>query len=116
MKKNYNYTIIHNKGTTIAYSTFAGKVVKGYAKCNPEDSFNVSVGEKLAKARCGLKIAKKRRKWAESQYDKAKAKMFAAIKYFNEMEAYAKDSIEEVFDAEDYLKEVLNDIEGIEEA
>lgn len=112
-KKPYNYTIVHNKGTTIAYSTFAGKTVKGYAKCNPDDFFRFSIGEKLAKARCGLKIAKKRRQWAESQYNKAKAEMFAAIKRFNEMESYVKDSIEAVFDAEDYLAEVLKDIEEV---
>lgn len=112
-KKPYTYTIIHNRDTTIAYSTFAGKTVKGYAKCSPEDKADPAIGEKLAKARCGLKIAKKRRKWAESQYDKAKAEMFAAIKHFNEMESYTKDSIEAVFDAEDYLKEVLKDIEEV---
>ena len=112
-KKPYTYTIIHNKDTTIAYSTFAGKTVKGYAKCNPEDEADPAIGEKLAKARCGLKIAKKRRKWAESQYNNAKTEMFAAIKHFNEMESYAKDSIEAVLDAEDYLEEVLKDIEEV---
>ena len=112
-KKPYSYTVIHNGDTTIAYSTFAGKTVKGYAKRNPEDKHDVATGEKLAKARCGLKIAKKRRKWAELQYNKAKAEMFAAIRYFNEMESYAKDSIEAVFDAEDYLAEVLKDIEEV---
>ena len=112
-KKPYNYTVIHNGNTTIAYSTFAGKTVKGYAKCNPDDNADPAIGEKLAKARCGLKIARKRHKWAESQYNKAKAEMFAAIKRFNEMEAYAKDSIEAVLDAEDYLEEVLKDIEEV---
>jgi hypothetical protein len=112
-KKPYNYTVIHNGNTTIAYSTFAGKTVKGYAKLNPKDEANPAVGEKLAKARCGLKIAKKRRKWAESQYNKAKAEMLAAIQHFHKMESYAKDSIEEVLDAEDYLKEVVSDIEEV---
>ena len=36
--------------------------------------------------------------------------MIKAIAYFNEMESYVKDSIDAQLDAEDYLKEVLEEI------
>lgn len=113
-KKPYNYTIIHNNNTTIAYSTFAGKTVKGYAKRDPEDSFDEVIGDRLATARCGLKIAKKREKYAVKKYEEAKIEMIKAIGYFNKMESYATDAIEARLDAEDELAEVLEDIEEID--
>lgn len=114
-KYNYNYNIVHSKDRsgkdiTVAYSSFAGKPVRGIAKCNPEDTPDAAKGVMLAKARCGLKIAKKRRKYAEGKYAEAKAAMIKAIGYFNEMESYVKDSIEAQLDAEDYLKEVLEEL------
>ena len=110
-KKTYTYTMVHVGDTTIAISSFGGKTVKGYAKNHPEDSYDEATGDKLAQARCGLKVAKKRTKWATKKYEEAKRDMIAAIGYFNKMEAYAKDSIEAQLDAEDYLKELMDTIE-----
>lgn len=114
-KYNYNYNIVHSEDregrkVTVAYSTFAGKPVRGIARCNPEDTPDTEKGVMLAKARCGLKIARKRRKYAEQRFVEAKAAMIKAIAYFNEMESYVKDSIDAQLDAEDYLKEVLEEI------
>ena len=114
-KYNYNYNIVHSKDrsdrdVTVAYSSFAGKPVRGVARCNPEDTPDAAKGVALAKARCGLKVAQKRRKYAEKRCAEAKAAMIKAIGYFNEMESYVKDSIEAQLDAEDYLKEVLEEL------
>ena len=44
----------------VAISTYAGKTVKGYAKCHPDDTWDWEKGKALAIARCAEKIAAKR--------------------------------------------------------
>lgn len=46
----------NSKNEIIAVSTYAGKTVKGVAKCDPRDSFDKSKGEQLAIARCAAKL------------------------------------------------------------
>ena len=57
-----------------AVTKYAGKAVFAFAKCNPEDNFDIEFGTKLALKRLDLKIAKKRaasaaRKAANCQRD-----------------------------------------------
>ena len=65
-KFEYKYRIDEENKIVIAMSTYAGKSVVGIARCAPEDSFDVEKGKKLAAARCTLKVAKKRLRYAES--------------------------------------------------
>ena len=48
------------KTKVVAVSTYAGKVVRGVAKCDVNDTFSLEKGKELAAARCNEKIAKKR--------------------------------------------------------
>lgn len=41
-------------------SHYAGEVVKGSAKCSPEDEFDLEYGKRLAAARCNEKVVEKR--------------------------------------------------------
>ena len=55
----YTYNISGNK--VICVSRYAGKPVRGIAKCCEEyDNFNAETGMKLARLRCDKKIALKR--------------------------------------------------------
>ena len=58
----YNFEKEGNK--IIAVSSYAGRPVKGYAKCHPDDKFDEASGRALAKARCNQKVAYKRNKRA----------------------------------------------------
>lgn len=65
MRKNFipKYSYFTNgKDTVVAVASYAGKRVRGIAKCNEMDEFDLAKGEKLAAARCNLKIAKMREK------------------------------------------------------
>lgn len=62
----YKYVINEESKTVVALSTFAGKVVRGVARCAPNDVFDVEKGKKLAAARCAMKIAHKRLRRAEA--------------------------------------------------
>ena len=65
MRKNFipKYSYFTNgKDTVVAVASYAGKRVRGVAKCSEMDEFDLAKGEKLAAARCNLKIAKMREK------------------------------------------------------
>lgn len=49
-----------NKTIVVAISTYAGKTVRGIAKCDPEDAFDLEKGKELAALRCAKKIEKMR--------------------------------------------------------
>ena len=67
--KDYKYKFVVTGNKVIAISSYAGKTVKGIAKCHPNDEFNEEIGKNLAAARCNRKIAEKRYKRAKMQYD-----------------------------------------------
>ena len=90
--KFYHYTGKDGKETIAAVSSYAGKTVKGYAKCNPLDSFDEGKGKELAAARCNAKIAKKRYERARIKLVAAQAKLEEARKYYANMSKYFEDA------------------------
>lgn len=92
------YTFEHKRadGTTcmrvVAVSSFAGKPVKGYADCHPNDEFDLEYGKALAAARCGEKVAAKRCKRAYNKVDEAQAMVNAALAHLQKMMKYEADA------------------------
>lgn len=100
MNKIFKYNIFtDNKNCVYAVSSFAGKTVRGVAKCNPNDTFDFESGKKLAIARCASKIATKRFKRACAKHDEAIRLYDAAVKYLHEMEEYEQRAKAELNDA-----------------
>lgn len=83
-----------SKGETIAVATFAGKTVRGVARCSPEDAFDEEKGKQLAAARCHAKIAQLRRETAEKRFDIAKAEVDKVQHTMNQCFWYLMDSTE----------------------
>ena len=104
------YRFVINGNKIIALSTFAGKPVRGVAKCDPEDNFDLEAGKELAKARCSQKIAEKRYKRATKKFDEACAAMNAAEKYYNKMYEYYSDSAVKLGEARVHTVSVLNKV------
>ena len=94
--KFYEYNHLRADGTTslriAAVSSFAGKPVKGYADCHPNDEFNREYGYALAAARCAEKIAVKRCNRAYNKVDEAKALVNAAMAHLQKMMQYEADA------------------------
>lgn len=110
---NYKYFVAESENGSkkvIAVSTYAGKRVKGVAKCNPEDNFDLETGKKLAAARCNLKIAEKREARAEKKYNDAIEQHNLMDCYLNRMKNYYSDSLEAVAKAEDELIEIIKNL------
>jgi hypothetical protein len=86
----YKHVVTSNK--VIAISTYAGKTVKGVAKCDPRDSFDEATGVKLADARLNAKVAKQRKAMAEKKFAIAQRELAAAQARMDKMASYLKDS------------------------
>lgn len=108
MDKRYKY-IETGSNAVIAISTYAGKPVKGVAKCDPNDNFSYDYGRKLAKARCDAKISKKRYKNANSKVRAAHEALIAAREYYNKMVEYEMDSFKAMDAANENLANILKE-------
>ena len=102
----YKYYKSDNK--VIALSSFAGKAVKGVAKCDPTDTFSEEFGEKLAAARCNNKVAAKRVKCAKNKLNAALNVLVEAEKQVAFMEAYYNDALRRFDDSEQEVLNLLN--------
>ncbi len=94
----------------IVISTYAGKAIKGIAKCDPKDRFDPYMGEKLARARCDLKIARKRHERACAEYKKALEAAAKAHARLEDMEKYVSDSSIELSKARKDLDKILEEL------
>lgn len=108
MDKRYKY-IETGSNAIIAISTYAGKPVKGVAKCDPNDNFSYVYGRRLAKARCDVKISKKRYKNANNKAKAALKALNAAREYYNRMIDYEMDSFKAMDTANENLANILKE-------
>ena len=96
------------KGKIVIVSTYAGKTVRGVAKCNPNDNFEEAAGVELATLRCDAKVADKRVKRARAKYDEAAMAFNTANTAFEKAIAYLSNAEREKVEADkkmsDYLK------------
>lgn len=70
MRKNFvpKYRYYTNgKDIVVAVSSYAGRTIRGVAKCSEQDEFDLETGKKLAAARCAMKITRERVKYAKAQ-------------------------------------------------
>lgn len=105
--KFHTYKSITGTPVVIAVSTYAGKTVKGRAKCDPRDGFDLEKGKKLAAARCAEKVAKKRAKRAVRKFADALNKHREAKCYLDKMSQYVIDSEKAYEDAKEYTASIL---------
>lgn len=104
--EKYTYYIAENQRQVIAVSSYAGRIVRAVAKCDPRDEFSIETGKKLAAARCNLKVAAKRAKRAASKYQEASIAARAATAHKRDMNAYLTDSEQALAQAKAELAEI----------
>lgn len=87
------YHFYYDSNNKVICTTFyKGQIIKGISKCNPEDSFKVKTGEKLAYLRCRQKFLKKKMARAAAVYAKAYANAAKAERILQ----HAKDFVDDV--------------------
>lgn len=97
----YRFYVFDNK--VICVSSYAGRTVKGYAKCDPSDTFDFETGKKLAQARCDYKIAVKRVKRAQTKHHDALKACADAHDYLDKMQSYYDESFKDVMKCKEEL-------------
>ena len=105
--KFHTYKSITGTPVVVAISTYAGKSVKGRAKCAPSDGYDIEKGKKLAAARCAEKVANKRMKRAEQKHEEALIKFEQARRNLHKMSDYSKNSQLAYMKAKDETEEIL---------
>lgn len=95
----------------VAVSSYAGKTVKGVAKCHPNDEWDWEKGKALAIARCNEKIALKRANRATAKLNEARLELAeqlaAAMDHVIDMTNYFLDATADAADAGRYVEEIL---------
>ena len=84
------YYIAKNK--VIAVSTYAGRTVRGVAKTDPQDTFDIETGKKLAALRCNEKVAKRRYARAQKKVKEAAQALDVAKNHYHKMLQYMNDA------------------------
>ena len=113
MYTDYNYRYVVTPTKVIALSTYAGRTVRGVAKCHPDDKFDEEFGKKLAAARCNQKIASKRYERAFRKYCFMCEALKEVEKEFSKSVAYLRDAAaaenEAIISVIDIRKELVHD-------
>lgn len=97
MKKNVEYKIYTDEKNraVIAVSRYAGRNVRGVAKCAETDEFDIAFGTKLAIARCEEKVAKIKIQNATQKYCDAVDVLNAAMARYEAMRQYYMDAVDQ---------------------
>lgn len=93
--KYHCFTDSKGAPTVVAVSTYAGRTVRGIAKCDPRDNYSLDEGKKLAAARCNAKISAKRMKRAYGKMIEAGRQLDEAQAYYERMRTYFNDASKE---------------------
>lgn len=104
----YQEYVTGNK--VIIVSHYAGKPVRGIAKCNPKDEFDFTKGKKLAKARCDKKIAMKRFLRAKGKYTEATKAFYDVCEHRNRMQTYYDSAFKELHTCLEELEKIESDM------
>lgn len=104
------YRFYVGKNKIVAVSTYAGKTVRGVAKCDPRDEFDIEKGKALAAARCAERVAAKRQARAKVEFNRACINFAKAQKRLADMNVYVVDSKKAVIAAKENINTILKDM------
>lgn len=94
----------------VATSTYAGKTVRGVARCHPNDEFDMDKGIQLAVYRCNLKVANKRQARAARKVKEAKLALYEAQVFLDKMLDYRAQSVFDYLSAKDDLEDIETNV------
>ena len=90
-----------------AVSSYAGRSVKGGAKCDPRDEFNEETGKHLAALRCNKKVAERRMARAAARLKEAEDWLRKAEKSVEKYREYYSDAVDLLAEAKNELEDCL---------
>lgn len=108
--KFYQYVDEQGRQVVVAVSRHAGRIVKGYAKCDPGDEFDLELGKKLAAARCNATVIAKKQKTAHERLMFASDVLAEANEFYNFSKNKMEGLVNELAEAEAEVANILTDI------
>lgn len=109
----YDHCRVHvdsDAKVVVATSTYAGKTVRGVARCHPNDEFDIDKGIQLAVYRCNLKVADKRQARACRKVKEAKLALYEAQVFLDKMLDYRAQSVSDYLSAKDDLEDIETNV------
>lgn len=79
--ENYYFYESPTNRSIICTTYYKGKIIKGIAKCDPNDDFDLETGRRLAYLRCKKKFLKRKYARAIETYSEAYSAFIKAEKY-----------------------------------
>lgn len=104
-----HYVNANEETVTVCVSKYAGKIVRGVAICSLSDEYDEVVGNRIAQARCDLKVAEKRLKRAQQKKLDAEKELRYHEMKLAKMDNYLHDAMAEKSLAESNLTTVESD-------
>ena len=90
--KKYHFYYNEENQTIVCTTIYKGQMVRGIAKCSPEDNFDIDIGKRLAYFRCKQKFAQKKLNRALKVYKDAVAMEAKARNDFSKAAEFVSDS------------------------
>jgi hypothetical protein len=109
--KYYSFHVDEEGKKIIAVTHYAGRAVRGIAKCAPEDTFDIELGCKIAVARCEIKVARAKIRNAAAKYLEAAKAADAAQKRYDNMKQYYMDAVDQLDSAIESHNKIINKIQ-----
>ena len=91
----------------IAVHWYGGKPIKASAVCNPDDTFDEEMGEKLAAARCKKKVARAKKRTAARKFVEAADALERAARRYEKMRQYYMDTVDLEDEADTEIADLL---------
>ena len=108
--KFYKFYVNKEKNEIIAVTHYGNQTIRSIAKCNPEDTFDIEYGKKLAVARAEVKVAKAKIKNASAAYLKASVAADEAQRQYDKMKDYYMDAVDQFDNASVEVEELIKSI------
>lgn len=97
----------HEANRTIVCTTmYKGQMVRGIAKCNPEDTMDIETGKKLSYLRCYEKYSRKKAQRARKAYNEAVIAKAIMDNKFGKATDFVNDADNQLLIAKNMLLEV----------
>lgn len=105
--EKYHFYYHEENKTVVCTTLYKGKMVRGIAKCSPEDNFSLGAGKKLAYLRCKEKFLRKKLKRA---FDAKRDAVIAEARANNNL----RKAFEFVADSQMQLEAAENELKAFE--
>lgn len=112
IRDKYHFYYDKTNRSVICTTIYKGQLIRAVAKCDPEDSFDKSTGEKLAYLRCRQKFLRKKANHAAGVYAKAYAAGVRAEERLSQTSNFVKDVTYELAEVNNALATLEDSLES----